>query len=920
MTPNRTPTTTTSPAQGEKALRLRFRLAVVVLLCCSLYGEIFSSSPVGLFVKADVAFQRGRDLFLLPKTFPSAKPFLLDEKNLKTSSSMTTMSRHVAAWRRVGASYQNILILSDIDDTLWSSGAWRVGRKTLGGVDEDFLRGQAYPGIAALFFVLSYGPHVTTKAPNVCIPACPAYIRSPLFQTCPVSPFDGESSQEKKEEEEGRVVSPPHRHLPASSSSPLSLSPPSLPPTIGLLTARASTSALKNITRPASFYTAVGSALVHGARQMYPGSHRHQVESWGSVCFENDIEFLRDFLGGQHTRGRAKISGYRKAAAEFPQKSLLFFGDLGERDVEVGAGIALYDSQRFVSMFAHVVFDMLKASPSSFKGEGQELSEGETISSLPKHASRFDIEFNGHKIPAIQLTYSVEVRLHPKDPEPVTFAQLSDTHLYSAGMLMGRELKPLMIDLARESIEALTQGKQPRPLPTIFLKFNELHVRRSKDVHPQTTTNPLKRLYRRLSIGIRKGVSRMLSLQWDEGKDIAAYTSLIPVVPEGGQSRTQPSGRDLGVPFIPYRGALGAGISAFILEMITLQDLINLAIAAVRDYRSLGPPESCAQRDTLDEILSDLRLMKILAGDALTVSGGLLDNLDLFHDAVKAMEAFQARADHMCYEGEATPIGVSWLESREGQACIFSFGLQNSIGPDPVARIPPPILPLARFTCENLEKLRHWKSLGGEELEVLALGFSLALSEAVGFSNASSLTNGSFLAEGGEGEEQEAPLDLKGDERSFLATSSSPSSSSFIPPVEECPWTPVHLILRDMRSICERQKKSKKLRDSPCATMSRVLYEEGLLGVFQRVSAWLGGGAKKPLHLDDLRLVIDPVSRRVDDLTKKASGHFQIFNTVGLSRGRGHKTYDLEELRTRHEGTPFVLSSVLSAACNIYAA
>lgn len=126
--------------------------------------------------------------------------------------------------------------------------------------------------------------------------------------------------------------------------------------------------------------------------------------------------------------------------------------------------------------------------------------------------------FNGHKIPAIQLTYSVEAWLHPKDPEPESFAQLSDTHLYSAGMLVGRELKPLMIGLARESIEALTRGQQPGPLPIIFLKFKELRVRRSKDVHPQTTTNPLKRLYRRLSIGIRKGVNRMLSVQWDEEK------------------------------------------------------------------------------------------------------------------------------------------------------------------------------------------------------------------------------------------------------------------------------------------------------------------------------------------------------------------------------------------------------------------
>lgn len=71
------------------------------------------------------------------------------------------------------------------------------------------------------------------------------------------------------------------------------------------------------------------------------------------------------------------------------------------------------------------------------------------------------------------------------------------------------------------------------------------------------------------------------------------------------------SQKDLGVPFVPYRGTLGAGISAFLLEMITLPDLVNLALAVVRDYRSMGPPDSCPQRDTLDELLWDLRVSRL---------------------------------------------------------------------------------------------------------------------------------------------------------------------------------------------------------------------------------------------------------------------------------------------------------------------
>lgn len=377
--------------------------------------------------------------------------------------------------------------------------------------------------------------------------------------------------------------------------------------------------------------------------------------------------------------------------------------------------------------------------------------------------------------------------------------------------------------------------------------------------------------------------------------------------------------------------------------------------------------------------------MKTIAGDALTAEN--LDNIDLFNDAVLAVEAFQARADHMCYDGEDTPLGVSWLESRQGQACMASFGFQKSRGPDTVVRIPPEIAPLVRFTCENLDKLKHWKSMGGEELEVLTLGFSLALNEAVAFSNSnknrgylsgeeqeqrgadtssllqaysapplssslplSGLVNASdpytlpwtrnnessspsdnpedddayhvypsrslFLSSApsspffviprplsvpakplvapqrlsfpeteGEGpagtphafESAVAlPLEPSGREEqvpeggsslrgrgSSLSSSSSGSAAGFAPPAEECPWNALHSVLRDMRYVCGKQKKSKTAKESPCAVMHQVLYREGLLRVFEKVANWLTDGAERPLYLDDLHLVVDPVRGRV---------------------------------------------------------
>lgn len=56
---------------------------------------------------------------------------------------------------------QKLLLATDFDDTLVASGGWKlkVFNKFMGGVDASYPRGVSYPGIGALLYLLSLGPH-----------------------------------------------------------------------------------------------------------------------------------------------------------------------------------------------------------------------------------------------------------------------------------------------------------------------------------------------------------------------------------------------------------------------------------------------------------------------------------------------------------------------------------------------------------------------------------------------------------------------------------------------------------------------------------------------------------------------------------------------------------------------------------------
>ncbi|CBZ55173.1 conserved hypothetical protein [Neospora caninum Liverpool] len=645
----------------------------------------------------------------------------------------------VSAWKRVHAAYNEVLVLTDIDDTLWCSGGWRLAGKSLGGVDADFLRGQTYPGIGALYFILSAGPHVTGAPVNMFLPTCPTGLASPTVETCEVNGSHMWRARSEGRTLRGEALRGPKQDNAQEHKGNSAVAKQALPPRVGLLTARASTSAMKNITRSPFFYSAVSSALIHGARQMYGPA----VEDWGRIRFENNMELLRHVIGGQHSRGRGKVSGFKEALAKFPGETPVFFGDTGERDVEAGAGMALHAQDKLAAVFVHVVFDDVASEDL----DGVE----RPAASLPQP---FNLRFNGRRIPSLQLAYDVVACLTPTERKPRSFAELSDSHLYSAGMSVASVLKPLMASYARQvrrhrekmAEEAEPQRRTPdegvrdfMALPIFFLKYRDLYIK-PVTMGGKPPVSSFKQAISRISSGLRFGVAHVVDLQWPEEENLRSVTEIVPVPLDEVGDAGKPG--DPGVPFIPYRTALGAGISAFVLEMLTLQDLVNLAVASIRDFRSLGPPQSCSQKESLEDLYSDLRYMLELTGEAMQTVH--VENRAILEDGIMAVRVFRAKAKDSCIPADRTE---PWTVSEDTSACLALFrsplpggvpsaepaaGFQQAPG---LGSIPPEVVPLARAVCTFKDQLQHWLSAGADEIEVLSLEFAVALNQAVEISN-----------------------------------------------------------------------------------------------------------------------------------------------------------------------------------------
>lgn len=219
------------------------------------------------------------------------------------------------AFSRVGASFGNVLVLTDVDDTLWCSGSMAAFGKHIGGIDSELSRGLPYPAIGTLLFFLALGPHTSTPR-GLRIPTehCPVAMLSPQMHNCPI-------------EVQG---------------------PPLLPRSPGVLSARASTSVLAPITRPPSFYSDIEAILTSGARHVY-GSF---VSRW-ALGFQNKVR-MSHVLSSQHSRGAAKVWGFSEALNS--GGPAIVVGDIGEKDPEAAAGMAVKHPEALAAVLLHFVF------------------------------------------------------------------------------------------------------------------------------------------------------------------------------------------------------------------------------------------------------------------------------------------------------------------------------------------------------------------------------------------------------------------------------------------------------------------------------------------------------------------------------------------------------------------------------------
>ncbi|CDJ36817.1 uncharacterized protein EMH_0096750 [Eimeria mitis] len=247
------------------------------------------------------------------------------------------------AFGRVGASFGKVLVLTDVDDTLWCSGSMAAFGKHIGGIDSEFARGLPYPAIGTLLFMLALGPHTCT--PNglrIPIEHCPVPLHSPQTENCP---YD------------------------VQQFSPQYV----LPRQAGVLSARVSTSLFAQLTRPPSFFKDIDAIFTSGVRQLYGAS----APRW-PLGYQNQIKFAQ-VLASQHSRGEAKVRGFTEALSSGGPAVVL--GDTGEKDPEAAAGMALKYPEGVVAALLHSVFlDRQKEI---------DAGTGKTRKDMPKHMIPF---------------------------------------------------------------------------------------------------------------------------------------------------------------------------------------------------------------------------------------------------------------------------------------------------------------------------------------------------------------------------------------------------------------------------------------------------------------------------------------------------------------------------------------------------
>ncbi|CDJ46068.1 hypothetical protein, conserved [Eimeria brunetti] len=580
------------------------------------------------------------------------------------------------AYGRVGASFGNVLVLTDVDDTLWCSGSMAAFGKHIGGIDSEFARGLPYPAIGTLLFMLALGPHTSTPSGlRIPIEHCPVPLHSPQTQNCP---YD--------------VPQLSLQHL--------------LPRKAGVLSARVSTSLLAQLTRPPSFFKDIDAIFTSGVRQLYGAG----APRW-PLGYQNQIRFAQ-VLSSQHSRGEAKVWGFREAISSGGPAVVL--GDTGEKDPEASAGMALKFPDSVAAVLLHSVFlDRQKEI---------DAASGRTRRDMPKHMIPFVMRVAGLQLPAVQLVYEVIVKVRGGE-EVQSFGEMSEEVAYAAGVQIAADVRQLFKAATRRQLlatEARANGDSsvsPLPPPLVFVHVTQLHTQVLEAPQEVGVASQLASFSSKLATKVSRWSAKKFS-QNPELIEIAGFRQLAEVRPVFLQSPLQqvsPQGvrYPLGVPFASYRTSVGAAFASWALGMLTTQDVMSLIVAAVRDLRSLGPPNHCWQRTVVHEMLVDVLAAQHFLGPLEARTD--LRGAEVFADAVSALKAFEMFHRQHCGPRESsTPTPqAACLEKLE--AALAQHAANG--GPSNVSQ---QLLPILSLSCRYREQMDHWLSAGPEEVESLA--------------------------------------------------------------------------------------------------------------------------------------------------------------------------------------------------------
>ncbi|PFH38753.1 hypothetical protein BESB_010950 [Besnoitia besnoiti] len=472
-----------------------------------------------------------------------------------------------------GVSGSDIIIATDIDDTMISSGGWLLRKLSayMGGSDTAYARGIGYPGVGALYYLLTLGFGKKLK----------------IESSKPVQGTDGQ----------GAVAAPSLIERSSGDVLPLVL-----------LTARLSMRLLRPFFRPKQLYRRLSHIYNYESALL-----TRRLDIRGDRLVMENAQPLTSAVRGKSQRGLNKVKGietYIRQAAEgtadrslplTPATKFLFAGDTFERDLEVCVSLGMRQPRALLGCLMHIAFNSAEdqaaaqgSVPSTLGGRGfdrdAKLPHGVFLFDLARNeAVKTGASTSGANPFSGALGASIRYALRlPQDALPswgdvrCEHAQLKHTWVAAqqVSARVKRVLGVLRFSWKRDGLADLL-GIESTP-PLVFLKCS--HIEMAKP-------------------GERPGV-RFLQ-----------PTEETPSVPSVLNENGQVVPEALGLPVVMHRTVLGAATLARYLNLLDAEAAAGLTVTTVRQQRSLGPPVASLRAEQWKELMADMRMQHLLFED-----------------------------------------------------------------------------------------------------------------------------------------------------------------------------------------------------------------------------------------------------------------------------------------------------------------